>query len=145
MYFRIIKKKHENYQKFCRCLYKYINRYAVYFWKENQELTTIARVVCLAEIQVSEGTYGCIVLSVSVLSLALLYVSAERIHVLCVCFSHRHHLFNLFNNYSFAVGHMKHSQFFICISCSRHDVQMCYFKCFQVWLQMHMMVIIIQF
>lgn len=38
-------------------------------------------VMCLTEMKFLEGTGDCIVLYVSVLSLALLYVSAERIHV----------------------------------------------------------------
>lgn len=51
------------------------------------------------------------VLSVLVLSPALLDVSAEMSHVMCFL-SNRDVLFNLFNYYSFAVGHMKHSQWF---------------------------------
>ena len=108
MYFRIIKKK--SYQKFCCCLYKYINRYAVYFLKRKSG--TNHHNPCHVSHWNVEGTYDCIVLYVSVLSLALLYVSAERIHILCV-FSHRDQLFNLFNYHSFAVGHVKHSQCFV--------------------------------
>lgn len=79
--------------------------------KINQELTTIARVMCLSEMNVLEGTDDCIVLYVSMLSLALLYVSDERIHVnVCVCVTlHRDIFFNLFNYFSFAVGHMNYS------------------------------------
>lgn len=75
-----------------------------YIFEKNEDLTTIARIMCLTEIKCFEGTYDCIVL--------YMY---QCYHLLCcMClpkgffFPHRDRLFNLFNYYSFAVGHMKH-------------------------------------
>lgn len=82
-----------------------------------------------------EGTFDGIVsyYYVSVLSLALLYVFAERLHVnVCMLFDIETICFNLFNYYSFAIGRIKHSVCLLKYMFCHHNVQMSYFKYFQL-------------
>lgn len=115
-------------------IWKSINRYAVYFLKQNQELTTIT------PCHVSHWNYiferdRWLYCTLLVLSTALMYMFAERIHVdvsgrVCACVFYIAFIHFLFiQNCSFAVSHVKHSLWllFLYIS-SHHDAKMTCFS-----------------